>query len=71
MSSIDIQPDDQAVFDRMKSTGKITHQLRRMVTQQWNVCVSCNSKIPENAQLLQVMTIKIDLCSWEHVAQKI
>ncbi len=47
MSSIDIQPADRAVFDRIKSEGRITHQLRRMMTQQWNVCVSCGSAIPE------------------------
>lgn len=47
MSSIDIQPEDRAVFDCIKSEGRITHQLRRMMTQQWNVCVSCGSTIPE------------------------
>ena len=47
LSSIDIQPEDQAVFDRLSSDGKITHQLRRVITQQWNVCVSCGRPIPE------------------------
>lgn len=47
MSSIDIQPEDRAVFDRIKSNGEITHQLRRMITQQWNICVSCGNSIPE------------------------
>lgn len=48
MSNIDIQPEDQAVFDRIKSDGWITHQLRHMMTLQWNVCVSCGSAIPKN-----------------------
>lgn len=45
MPDIDIQPDDQAVFDRLKSTGRITHGLRRVMTQQWNQCVNCGSQI--------------------------
>lgn len=48
MSDIDIQPDDQAVFDRLKSTGRITHSLRRVMTQQWNQCVNCRKQIPRN-----------------------
>jgi hypothetical protein len=47
LSEIDIQPEDQAVFDRLSSDGRITHQLRRMITQQWNVCVSCYMPIPD------------------------
>lgn len=47
MSNIDIQPEDTAVFDRLKSNGKITHQLRRMITQQWNICVTCGNEILE------------------------
>lgn len=46
ISEIDIQPEDQTVFDRLKSTGHITHGLRRVMTQQWNLCVSCNRQVP-------------------------
>jgi hypothetical protein len=45
MSEINISPEDQAVFDRLKSTGKITHGLRRVMTQQWNTCVNCNASV--------------------------
>lgn len=45
MSEIDIQPEDRAVFDRLKSTGRITHNLRRVMTQRWNQCSTCNQKI--------------------------
>jgi len=48
LSNIDIQPEDRAVFDRLKSDGYITHKLRQMSTQQWNICVSCGTSIPEN-----------------------
>ena len=47
MSNINIQPEDQAVFDRLRADGKITHQLRQVITQQWNICVSCGINIPE------------------------
>ncbi|WP_170756176.1 hypothetical protein [Ruegeria lacuscaerulensis] len=47
MSDINIQPEDQAVFDRLKSDGRITHRLRRMMTQQWNTCVSCGRNTPQ------------------------
>ncbi len=39
---IDIQPEDQLVFDRLKSTGRITHSLRRLMTAQWNTCSVCD-----------------------------
>lgn len=42
MTEIDIQPEDQVVFERLKSTGRITHTLRRLITQQWNVCSVCD-----------------------------
>lgn len=42
---IDIQPEDQAVFDRLKSTGHITHGLRRVMTQRWNRCIICERPI--------------------------
>ena len=42
VTEINIQPEDQAVFDRLKSTGHITHGLRRAMTQQWNKCAICN-----------------------------
>jgi hypothetical protein len=40
--AINIQRADQAVFNRLKSTGRITHGLRRVMTQQWNKCLICN-----------------------------
>lgn len=39
---IDIQPEDQVVFDRLKSTGRVTHSLRRLMTAQWNTCGVCD-----------------------------
>lgn len=48
---IDIQPDDRAVFDRLKSNGRITQGLRRMMTQQYNVCVSCQKRVPNGRPL--------------------
>jgi hypothetical protein len=47
MTEIDIQPQDRAVFDRLKSTGRITHGLRRSMTQQWNKCGVCGGLIPK------------------------
>lgn len=47
MNQIDIQPEDRAVFDRLKSNGRITFHLRRLITQQWNVCVSCDTQVEE------------------------
>ena len=38
----DIEPEDQLVFDRLKSTGRITHSLRRLMTAQWNTCSVCD-----------------------------
>jgi hypothetical protein len=46
MSDIDIQPEDQAVFERLKSTGRITRGLQRVMTQQWNQCDGCRVQIP-------------------------
>lgn len=40
-----LEPEDQAVFDRLKSTGRITHGLRRLMTQQWSVCSVCDHLI--------------------------
>ena len=45
--TINIQAEDEAVFERLKSHGRITHRLRRLMTQQWNQCSVCNSHIPE------------------------
>lgn len=42
MTEINIQPEDQAVFNRLKSTGRITHGLRRAMTQRWNKCAICD-----------------------------
>lgn len=43
MAGVYISADDQKIFDRLKSTGRITHALRKMLTQQWNKCISCGS----------------------------
>jgi hypothetical protein len=45
--TINIQSEDEAVFNRLKSHGRITQSLRRLMTQQWNQCSVCNSYIPE------------------------
>jgi hypothetical protein len=45
MGEINIQPEDRAVFDRLKSTGRITQQLRRVMTGRWNRCVTCNTPV--------------------------
>lgn len=45
MSKIDIQPEDQAIFDRLKSTGRITSGLRRAISQQHNWCSCCDKLI--------------------------
>lgn len=45
--TINIQAEDRAVFDRVKSNGRITHGLRRLITQQWNKCCVCGSNIPD------------------------
>lgn len=42
MGRIDIQPEDQAIFDRLKSHGRIDHALRRLMTAQWNTCSVCD-----------------------------
>jgi hypothetical protein len=36
MTGIDITEDDQKVFDRLKSTGGISHALRKLMINQWN-----------------------------------
>ncbi len=43
--NIDIQPEDQAIFDRSKSTGRMTAGLRRKITQQHNWCSCCDKLI--------------------------
>lgn len=43
--SINIQPEDQAVFDRLKSSGGVTAELRRVITQGFNRCNRCGSRI--------------------------
>jgi hypothetical protein len=45
MTAIDIQPEDTAVFERTPSTGRITHPLRRLMTQRGNVCSVCDRTI--------------------------
>lgn len=46
VTDIDIQPEDGAVFERTPSTGRITHRLRRLMTQQGNACSVCDRIIP-------------------------
>ncbi len=46
VTAIDIQPEDSAVFERTPSTGRITHRLRRLMTQQGNACSVCGCMIP-------------------------
>ncbi|MBW6423190.1 hypothetical protein KX729_17165 [Rhizobium sp. XQZ8] len=48
MAGIDLQPADKAVFGRLKSTGHITHSLRRVMTQQWNRCCVCGKAVTHN-----------------------
>ena len=43
--AIDIQPEDSEVFKRTPSTGRITHPLRRLMTQQRNACSVCDHLI--------------------------
>jgi hypothetical protein len=45
--TINIQAEDSAIFKRLKSNGRITHRLRRLMTQQWNKCSVCGSHITE------------------------
>ncbi|PTQ79620.1 hypothetical protein [Nitrosomonas ureae] len=47
MGKIKILTEDRFVFDRLKSNGRITFELRRLMTQQWNICVSCNTQVEE------------------------
>jgi len=42
---IDMQPEDNLVFERLKSNGRITGQLRRVITQRWNKCSVCDQHI--------------------------
>ncbi len=38
---IDVTPEDSAVFARVPSTGRITSQLRHVMTREWNRCTVC------------------------------
>lgn len=46
MTNIDITKEDRKVFDRLKSTGRITHGLKKLMVNQWNICCLCDTKIP-------------------------
>lgn len=35
-------PEDNEVFGRLKSTGRITPSLRHVITRQWNLCSVCS-----------------------------
>ena len=39
---VEITPEDQKVFDRLKSTGRVSHALRRLITQRFNYCSECD-----------------------------
>lgn len=39
---MDLEPEDHAVFDRLKSHGRVDHSLRRLMTAQWNTCSVCD-----------------------------
>ena len=43
--SIIIGPEEEAVFERLKSNGRITANLRRLITQSWDACSRCHRKI--------------------------
>jgi hypothetical protein len=47
MAHIDITKDDQKVFDRLRSTGRITHGLKKLMVNRWNICCLCDTKIPK------------------------
>lgn len=44
---INLEPEDHAVFARLKSNGNITHSLRRLIVQRWNRCTSCDHSIAD------------------------
>lgn len=45
MAQVNITAEDHLVFERLKSSGRITFDLRRLITQQWNICNFCNTQI--------------------------
>ncbi len=47
MPGINITLDDQKVFDRLKSTGRINHDLKKLMINQWNTCGVCKRGIPK------------------------
>jgi hypothetical protein len=47
VSAIKIEREDQVVFDRLRSSGRISHELRHLMTVQWNACCVCRREVPE------------------------
>src|SRR4051794_6040329 len=47
VTDIKITRDDQEVFDRLGSTGRIIHSLRKLMINQWNTCSLCGQIIPK------------------------
>lgn len=49
--TINVTAEDKAVFDRFKSTGKITGKLRHVITREYNKCSVCNELCEEGRPL--------------------
>lgn len=48
MTQFAIEAEDEAVFARLKATYRITHELRHVMTRQWNRCIVCGQHVPKN-----------------------
>lgn len=48
MMSITLTSEDNAVFARLQSTGRISAGLRRVMTQRWNRCCICDQSVEKN-----------------------
>ena len=46
MTGIQITEEDRAVFARLKSSGRITRSLKRLMVNQWDRCSICHSEAP-------------------------
>jgi hypothetical protein len=74
MTGINITPDDQRVFDRLKSTGRITHSLKKLMTNQWNSCSACGGAIPKGRPVfagydIQANPIFVGVCCADHLSE--
>lgn len=47
MNEITLQDADRAVFNRLKSSGKISHDLQRVITQRFNRCSLCDDSVED------------------------